>query len=95
MCLVKALQKYNYILRINSISENPDRIMIPKLIQNSEKIDCIITQTPTEALILERELIRKHKPKYNSRLNRFVNFYYYWVKGMKLKHILFQILLTH
>ncbi|MBT3641454.1 MAG: excinuclease ABC subunit UvrC [Euryarchaeota archaeon] len=49
-------------------SENPDRIMIPKLIQNSEKIDCIITQTPTEALILERELIRKHKPKYNSRL---------------------------
>jgi excinuclease ABC subunit C len=45
-----------------------DRLMIPKLIQNSEKVDCIVTQTPSEALILERELIRKHKPKYNSRL---------------------------
>ena len=49
-------------------SKNPDRDMIPKLIQNSDKIDFIVTQNPAEALILERELIRKHKPKYNSML---------------------------
>ena len=49
-------------------SKNPDRKMIPKLVTNSEKIDFIATQNPNEALVLERELIRKHKPKYNSRL---------------------------
>jgi len=49
-------------------SNNPDRRMIPELVLNSDKIDFIVTQTPSEALILERELIRKHKPKYNSLL---------------------------
>ena len=49
-------------------SKNPDREMIPKLVINSEKIDFIVTQNPNEALVLERELIRKHRPKYNSRL---------------------------
>ena len=47
-------------------SKNPDRKMIPKLIQRSENIDFIVTQNPAEALVLERELIRKHKPRYNS-----------------------------
>ena len=42
--------------------------MIPKLIQKSEKIDFIVTQNPAEALVLERGLIRKHKPRYNSML---------------------------
>ena len=49
-------------------SKKPDRKMISKLVINSEKIDFIVTQNPNEALVLERELIRKHKPKYNSRL---------------------------
>ena len=49
-------------------SKNPDREMIPKLIKEAEKIDFIVTQNPSEALILERQLIRKHKPKYNSQL---------------------------
>ena len=49
-------------------SKNPDRKMIPQLVLNSEKIDFIVTQNPNEALVLERELIRKNKPKYNSRL---------------------------
>ena len=49
-------------------SKNPDREMIPKLIREAENIDFIITQNPSEALILERQLIRKHKPKYNSQL---------------------------
>ena len=47
-------------------STNPDRDMIPKLVQEADNIDCIVTPNPREALTLERELIRSHKPKYNS-----------------------------
>ena len=49
-------------------AERPDREMIPRLVEDSDKVDCIVTQTPSEALILERQLIRKHKPRYNSLL---------------------------
>ncbi len=49
-------------------AKNPDREMIPRLLQESEKIDFIVTQTPTEALVLERELIRSNQPRYNSML---------------------------
>ena len=38
-------------------SSNPDR-----------KIEYIITTSPKEALILERQLIKEHKPRFNSRL---------------------------
>ena len=38
------------------------------LVQNSDEIDYIITRNPSEALMLERQLIRKHKPRYNSLL---------------------------
>ena len=49
-------------------AKNPDREMIPRLLQESEKIDFIVTQKPTEALVLERELIRSNQPRYNSLL---------------------------
>jgi len=49
-------------------SSNPDRLMIPKLIEKSDYVDYIVTNNPDEALILERELIRKYKPRYNSML---------------------------
>ena len=32
-------------------SKKPDRAMIPKLVTNSEKIDFIVTQNPSEALV--------------------------------------------
>ena len=55
--------------RIRSyFSKNPDRQMIPDLVENSDDIDYIVTQNPSEALMLERQLIRKHKPRYNSLL---------------------------
>ena len=55
--------------RVNSyFSKKPDRKMIPKLVYESNKIDYILTNNPSEALILERQLILEHKPKYNSRL---------------------------
>ncbi|SVC31603.1 uncharacterized protein METZ01_LOCUS284457, partial [marine metagenome] len=49
-------------------AERPDREMVPRLVEDSDKVDCIVTQSPSEALILERQLIRKHKPRYNSLL---------------------------
>lgn len=49
-------------------SSNPDRVMIPELVEKSATIDFIVTNNPSEALVLERQMIRKHKPKYNSML---------------------------
>ncbi|MEO2243105.1 MAG: GIY-YIG nuclease family protein, partial [Candidatus Poseidoniia archaeon] len=49
-------------------AKNPDRKMIPAMVANSDDIDYIVTRNPSEALILERQLIRKHKPRYNSLL---------------------------
>jgi len=49
-------------------AKNPDRAMIPTLISKADRVDCIVTGTPNEALILERQLIREHKPRYNSLL---------------------------
>jgi len=55
--------------RIRSyFATNPDRAMIPKLVDAADDIECIVTNTPQEALVLERQLIRQHKPRYNSRL---------------------------
>ena len=55
--------------RIRSyFSTNPDRAMIPELVRNSDDIECIVTNSPQEALILERQLIRQHRPRYNSML---------------------------
>ena len=49
-------------------AKNPDRAMIPTLVKKADQVDCIVTGTPGEALILERQLIREHKPRYNSLL---------------------------
>ncbi len=45
--------------RIRSyFSANPDRVMITELVAKAEKVDFVITYNPTEALVLERQLIR-------------------------------------
>jgi excinuclease ABC subunit C len=49
-------------------SKNPDREMVPRLVGESDKVDFIVTQSPSEALVLERELIRSNQPRYNSML---------------------------
>ncbi|MEE2759066.1 MAG: excinuclease ABC subunit UvrC [Candidatus Thermoplasmatota archaeon] len=49
-------------------AKNPDREMIPTLVAKADLVDCIVTSTPGDALILERQLIREHKPQYNSLL---------------------------
>ena len=49
-------------------SKNPDREMVPRLLGEADKVDFIVTQSPSEALVLERELIRSNQPRYNSML---------------------------
>jgi excinuclease ABC subunit C len=44
------------------------RYAIRFLLSQIEDIDCIITDTEKEALILENSLIKKHKPRYNVNL---------------------------
>ncbi|MFC1718836.1 excinuclease ABC subunit UvrC, partial [Candidatus Poribacteria bacterium] len=40
----------------------------PQLMPHVRDIDCIITDNAVEALILENNLIKKHKPRYNIKL---------------------------
>jgi excinuclease ABC subunit C len=63
--------------RIRSyFASNPDRHMIPELVERADDIECIVTQTPQAALVLERQLIREHMPRYNSMLKDGKSFPY-------------------
>lgn len=42
-----------------------DRVKVAVLVSKIEKMDYIITDSEVEALILEAQLIKKHKPRYN------------------------------
>ena len=70
-------------------AKNPDREMIPRLLQESEKIDFIVTQKPTEALVLERELIRSNQPRYNSLLKDGKSFPFIALTGHEKPRIMF------
>ncbi len=56
--------------RVSSYFQSPDRLNIKtrKLVNNIDDFETIITNTETEAFILENELIKKHMPKYNIKL---------------------------
>ena len=63
--------------RIRSyFATNPDRAMIPELVSRADEIECIVTQTPQAALVLERQLIREHMPRFNSMLKDGKSFPY-------------------
>lgn len=53
---------------------NDTRYQVQFLINKVEKIETIVTQTEEQALILERDLINKVKPKYNIRLKDDKNY---------------------
>ncbi|MFP4681215.1 MAG: excinuclease ABC subunit UvrC [Chitinispirillaceae bacterium] len=58
------------------LDTHEDRVHIPVMLKHLEKIDWIVTNNETEALILEANLIRKHKPKYNVDLRDDKHFPY-------------------
>ena len=63
--------------RIRSyFASNPDRAMIPELVSRADEIECIVTQTPQAALVLERQLIKEHMPRFNSMLKDGKSFPY-------------------
>lgn len=50
-------------------------VMVPQIV----RLECIITDTEVEALILESQLIKKHKPKYNVLLKDDKKFPYFLI----------------
>ena len=73
----KAKNLYN---RVNSYfmgkKDSPKlQVMVPQI----ERIECIVVNSEVEALILENELIKKHKPKYNILLKDDKKFPYFIV----------------
>ncbi len=70
-------------------SRNPDRAMIPELVKQSDDIEVIVTASPHEALILERQLIRQHKPRYNSMLKDDKSFPYLALSNDERPRILY------
>ena len=76
--------------RIRSyFASNPDRQMIPELVAKADDIECIVTQTPQAALILERQLIREHMPRFNSMLKDGKSFPYLVLTNHEFPRIMY------
>jgi len=56
------------------LQTNDSRYHVQFLLQKAEKIDYIITESEKEAILLENNLIKQHKPRYNIRLKDDKNF---------------------
>ena len=56
--------------RVGSYFQPPSALNLKtaKLVENISDFSCVYTDSETEALILENELIKRHKPKYNIKL---------------------------
>ncbi len=50
------------------VSGGDGRIRVPHLIERSRDIDVVVTRNVKDALLLENELIKQHKPPFNVRL---------------------------
>ncbi|MBW2557273.1 MAG: excinuclease ABC subunit UvrC [Deltaproteobacteria bacterium] len=66
----------NLRARVRSYFGGTDsRRMIPFLVSRIRDVEFIVTDTEKEALILENNLIKKHRPRYNINLRDDKNFY--------------------
>lgn len=72
----KAKNLYN---RVNSyfMGDKSDNAKLSVMVPKIEKIECIVVNSEIEALILENELIKKYKPKYNILLKDDKKFPYF------------------
>jgi excinuclease ABC subunit C len=61
---------------------------IVKMVEESDKIDFIQTDTVLEALIMEANLIKKHQPKYNTKEKDNKSFNYVCITRDKLSKVL-------
>ncbi len=74
----KAKNLYN---RVNSyfMGDKKDSPKLQVMVPQIERIECIVVNSEIEALILENELIKKHKPKYNILLKDDKKFPYFLI----------------
>lgn len=74
----KAKNLYN---RVNSYftGDKKDSPKLQVMVPQIERIECIVVNSEIEALILENELIKKHKPKYNILLKDDKKFPYFLI----------------
>ncbi len=63
--------------------------MIPELVERSNQVDFIVTASAQDALILERNLIREHKPRFNSMLKDDKSFPYIALTREKFPRIMY------
>ena len=75
----KAKNLYN---RVNSyfMGDKTNNAKLSVMVPQIEKIECIVVNSEIEALILENELIKKHKPKYNILLKDDKKFPYFLIE---------------
>ena len=75
--------------RVGSYFQDPDRLNIKtqKLVSHIRDFTCVYTDTETEALILENELIKRHKPKYNILLKDSKSYPYVKITASRFPNI--------
>lgn len=56
-CLKERIRSY--------FQKDNNDLKVTSILQEYETIDCLVTNTETEALLLEAQLIREHQPKFN------------------------------
>jgi len=56
------------------LSGHDERFMVRFLVAQAASVDCVLTDTEKEALILENTLIKQHRPPYNVKLRDDKNF---------------------
>ncbi|MFK8040408.1 MAG: excinuclease ABC subunit UvrC [Rickettsiaceae bacterium] len=92
------LNKQNHIIyigkaknlkkRVSQYFKNNDQIKSKYLVPNISKIEYLLTQSETNALLLESELIKKHQPKYNVLLKDDKSFPYIQITKHKYPQLL-------
>ncbi len=56
------------------LSGHDGRVMVPFLVRAAHDVEIIVVRTEKEALLLENNLIKKHRPRYNTQLIDDTNF---------------------